>query len=900
MADTHPLMFTGQGAFQPRRSNDYDRGDQAQIENTHALKNDLGPRWSSEEIQLFFETFKRSGKDWQNILNEFHMQGFTHRTRDQIKSLYSKHKTYLKLPSASAKDLTAIMTDYYKSLNLEKQRQMQQKQNMKQAQEQIGLVKEDFICNENIKQVKLPRRSSGIAVRPGYSSSSESQDIEENKSSEPENYQDNIPSRQQSYQNFIPIGRNPNQGGGVFRPQISHRNERFPNQAPEMYDHEMGSNQYDNYDDNGSQINTPSRMKKKTIYPTGLPQRRLFSQNASPMRGHQFGQQQIGTGIRIGNGGQLKGQNQFGNHKDYDNYQATKLNTKQKRQIKANKSICRRGVQEMNPYIMVQDDQDTGAQLSKNIPNPPSSIEYSKLVTRWMRCEYFYSWIDRPYYLSNDFKQLLTKAELENTKLNQLEWSLVRRALASSRGIKPRRFSDRFIQDEKLKIQNYRDIFREIIKSMQLKTFVPDQNGDLSMLLFDKKPQFEEERVKEVLQIIKVYQIAPLVVGQRVLALHPKVNELRTASLLTTDVQSYHAQFDRPELKVIIITDQQLIPISENVIHRVRDNNQGQIVSQSSLSNPFQPPNIQMDDEDGNFIPFEHTQFSKDNIKAMALLIILFERKNRLINEIRALNDQYLRLPSYTEDFRQKYAWTAIQLQATNSIIEPVLTMFRYRQIKPEFLSLYEDQMNEQDEKMTNEGTEEFVSGQVFKQAQTLYDADYIEVKKNFNPNCQDFDNQIYEGLDNKEEEDVEMKIEDESITEQNPRAESINYERTPQIALQTQEMYSTLKSLQNYYKIITPSLVINQQQENANDQSNDQYKSQSNYKINLDSVVLEEILVNCKKGNEEQINGNIASILENLIPGDQKSIEILNKIDVAIANFQQKLHEKAQDILLQ
>lgn len=72
----------------------------------------------------------------------------------------------------------------------------------------------------------------------------------------------------------------------------------------------------------------------------------------------------------------------------------------------------------MNPYIMVQDDQDTGAQLSKNIPNPPSSVEYSKLVTRWMRCEYFYSWIDRPYYLSNDFKQLLTKAELENTKLN--------------------------------------------------------------------------------------------------------------------------------------------------------------------------------------------------------------------------------------------------------------------------------------------------------------------------------------------------------------------------------------------------------------------------------------------------------------------------------------------------
>lgn len=66
-------------------------------------------------------------------------------------------------------------------------------------------------------------------------------------------------------------------------------------------------------------------------------------------------------------------------------------------------------------------------------------------------------------------------------------------------------------------------------------------------------------------------------------------------------------------------------------------------------------------------------------------------RKNALIQEIRSLNDQFQRNPLYTEDFRQKYAWTAIQLQATNSVIEPVLTMFRFRSIKPEYLHLYED-----------------------------------------------------------------------------------------------------------------------------------------------------------------------------------------------------------------
>lgn len=51
------------------------------------------------------------------------------------------------------------------------------------------------------------------------------------------------------------------------------------------------------------------------------------------------------------------------------------------------------------------------------------------------------------------------------------------------------------------------------------------------------------------------------------------------------------------------------------MIERVRDGNQGFVVSTENEQQ-----------EDVSFIPFEHTQFSKDNTKAMALLIILFER----------------------------------------------------------------------------------------------------------------------------------------------------------------------------------------------------------------------------------------------------------------------------------
>jgi hypothetical protein len=77
-----------------------------------------------------------------------------------------QHKTYLKLSSSSAKDLTAIMTDYYKGINLEKQRQLLAQSNTN------ATAKEEFHCSENIKSIKVPKRQAGTIGRPGYSSSS--------------------------------------------------------------------------------------------------------------------------------------------------------------------------------------------------------------------------------------------------------------------------------------------------------------------------------------------------------------------------------------------------------------------------------------------------------------------------------------------------------------------------------------------------------------------------------------------------------------------------------------------------------------------------------------------------------------------------------------------------------
>ena len=50
----------------------------------------------------------------------------------------------------------------------------------------------------------------------------------------------------------------------------------------------------------------------------------------------------------------------------------------------------------------------------------------------------------------------------------------------------PRRFSAAFIEEERDRLRTYREIFREIIKAIQQKNFLPDVNGDLSMLQYDR------------------------------------------------------------------------------------------------------------------------------------------------------------------------------------------------------------------------------------------------------------------------------------------------------------------------------------------------------------------------------------------------------------------------------
>lgn len=56
MADAFQLKQDFNGNFQPRKSNLFDQRDLGGKGRDPISKFDLGPRWSSEEIEIFFES----------------------------------------------------------------------------------------------------------------------------------------------------------------------------------------------------------------------------------------------------------------------------------------------------------------------------------------------------------------------------------------------------------------------------------------------------------------------------------------------------------------------------------------------------------------------------------------------------------------------------------------------------------------------------------------------------------------------------------------------------------------------------------------------------------------------------------------------------------------------------
>ncbi|KAM7272440.1 hypothetical protein ACFE04_027103 [Oxalis oulophora] len=151
-------------------------------------------------------------------------------------------------------------------------------------------------------------------------------------------------------------------------------------------------------------------------------------------------------------------------------------------------------------------------------------------LRRWCMYEWFYSAIDYPWFAKQEFDEYLKHVGLGDIpRLTRVEWGVIRSSLG-----KPRRFSEHFLNEEREKLQKYRETVRKTYSDLRagVREGVPT---DLAH---------------------------PLSVGQRVAAFNPKTREIHDGTILTVDHDKCRVQFDRPDLGVGLVMDIDCMPLN--------------------------------------------------------------------------------------------------------------------------------------------------------------------------------------------------------------------------------------------------------------------------------------------------------------------------------------------------
>ncbi|CAB4293328.1 unnamed protein product [Prunus armeniaca] len=91
-------------------SNKYGENANKTGQKKRKLSDMLGPQWTKEELENFYEAYRKYGKDWKKVASVVR-----HRSVEMVEALYSMNKAYLSLPEgvASVVGLIAMMTDHY-------------------------------------------------------------------------------------------------------------------------------------------------------------------------------------------------------------------------------------------------------------------------------------------------------------------------------------------------------------------------------------------------------------------------------------------------------------------------------------------------------------------------------------------------------------------------------------------------------------------------------------------------------------------------------------------------------------------------------------------------------------------------------------------------------------------
>jgi DIRP/Myb-like DNA-binding domain len=150
------------------------------------------------------------------------------------------------------------------------------------------------------------------------------------------------------------------------------------------------------------------------------------------------------------------------------------------------------------------------------------SVKLRKFCTN----EFFYSGIDRPWYLDTTMTELVQHVGLlPGTKLTRKEWSALRSALG-----RPRRLSNAFLRESRTKLEIHRKTTRNF---------------------------YSQDHMDPAIAATLPRQVA---VGQKVIARHPLTRQLHDGTVLTAGFNNYRIQFYRRDLGVEMVRDIDVMP----------------------------------------------------------------------------------------------------------------------------------------------------------------------------------------------------------------------------------------------------------------------------------------------------------------------------------------------------
>lgn len=104
------------------------------------LSDMLGPQWSKEELERFYEGYRKLGKEWKKVAAFVNS-----RSAEMVEALYTMNKAYLSLPegTASVVGLTAMMTDHYAVLHGRSDSEQEKNETLRSASKRSKLKSSD-------------------------------------------------------------------------------------------------------------------------------------------------------------------------------------------------------------------------------------------------------------------------------------------------------------------------------------------------------------------------------------------------------------------------------------------------------------------------------------------------------------------------------------------------------------------------------------------------------------------------------------------------------------------------------------------------------------------------------------------------------------------------------------